>query len=123
MAEEESSPPPSPSAEGETEEICVDTLNMLKPEDVFVNGDADTSVAEDNSQDAMDVTLPDQVLPRKSSFMNKDGSRKPQGSRKKTVSFSSMPAERKIATGEFVVCLLHHLEPFINNMTHSVCCH
>lgn len=80
----------------ESQEVCITS----KPDDVFINGDSDEQVPEDEPQVPADTLLPEQVLPRKSSFMNKDGSRNTQ--RKKTVSFSSMPAERKIATGELV---------------------
>lgn len=79
-----------------------------KTEDVFLNGDKNVCVDvcdkedddedEDNAVFSSDTNLPDQVLPRRSSLMNKDGSRRPM--RKKTVSFSSMPTEKKIATGK-----------------------
>ncbi|BFZ05127.1 hypothetical protein BsWGS_08166 [Bradybaena similaris] len=78
-----------------------------KAEDVFLNGDNNVCEEEENEEDDddedeygvcnSDTNLPDQVLPRRSSLMNKDGSRRPI--RKKTVSFSSMPTEKKIATG------------------------
>ncbi|KAL5007407.1 hypothetical protein ScPMuIL_016213 [Solemya velum] len=78
----------------ESQEECI----TPKPDDVFVNGDSDEQPPEDEPQVSADTLLPGQILPRKSSFMNKDGSRNTQ--RKKTVSFSSMPAERKIATAQ-----------------------
>ena len=71
-------------------------------EDVFVNGNTD--IMEEDGKDSDDTQTPTEenysnepTMPRKSSFMCKDGSRTPP--RKKTVSFSSMPTERKIATG------------------------
>ncbi|XP_078331805.1 inactive phospholipase C-like protein 2 [Crassostrea virginica] len=72
-------------------------------EDVFVNGNTD--IMEEDGKDSDDTQTPTEenysnepTMPRKSSFMCKDGSRKPP--RKKTVSFSSMPTERKIATAQ-----------------------
>lgn len=78
-----------------------------KPEDVFLNGDNNVCDEENEEEDDdedeygvcnSDTNLSGQVLPRRSSLMNKDGSRRPI--RKKTVSFSSMPTEKKIATGK-----------------------
>ncbi|XP_046546164.1 LOW QUALITY PROTEIN: inactive phospholipase C-like protein 2 [Haliotis rubra] len=71
-----------------------------KPEDVFLNGDSNNKLEECEDQNTeCDSELPESVLPRRSSLMNKDaGNRRPQ--RKKTVSFSSMPTERKIATAQ-----------------------
>ena len=73
-----------------------------KQEDVFLNGDENTELDDDTSQVNLDPNLPDQVLPRRSSLMNRDAAsrRSQQPQRKKTVSFSSMPTERKIATGK-----------------------
>ncbi|KAJ8299404.1 hypothetical protein KUTeg_023464 [Tegillarca granosa] len=76
---------------------------LQKTDDVFVNGESDdmddNKDTDEDAQESLDnMALPEQIMPRKSSFMCKDGSRKP-GQRKKTVSFSSMPTERKIATG------------------------
>ncbi|NP_001191617.1 phospholipase C [Aplysia californica] len=86
-----------------------------KTEDVFLNGDntvRDDNVCEDDEEEDeedervengtcnLDTYSSDQVLPRRSSLMNrdKDGNRRPN--RKKTVSFSSMPTEKKIATAQ-----------------------
>ncbi|CAL1548204.1 unnamed protein product [Lymnaea stagnalis] len=81
-----------------------------KTEDVFLNGDNNVCLnaceEEDEEEDDdeengvcnSDINLPDQVIPRRSSLMNKDG--KKRSNRKKTVSFSSMPTEKKIATAQ-----------------------
>lgn len=81
-------------------------------EDVFVNGNTD--IMEDDVKELDDAQTPTEdnysnepTMPRKSSFMCKDGSRKPP--RKKTVSFSSMPTERKIATGRYFIRLLERI--------------
>lgn len=82
----------------EPRELCTE-----KQEDVFLNGNENAEAEEDDtSQVNLDPNLPEQVLPRRSSLMNRDAaSRRPQAQqRKKTVSFSSMPTERKIATGK-----------------------
>ncbi|XP_048779849.2 inactive phospholipase C-like protein 1 isoform X2 [Ostrea edulis] len=91
MAEENMTSAVSPETSGK---IC---------EDVFVNGGTD--IMDSDVKESDDVETPTEenhsnepVMPRKSSFMCKDGSRKPP--RKKTVSFSSMPTERKIATAQ-----------------------
>ncbi|GFO50704.1 phosphoinositide phospholipase c [Plakobranchus ocellatus] len=88
-------------------------IATVKMEEVILNGDNSVSVIvhdeeeeliedDDDEEDeygvfGTDSNLPDQVIPRRSSMMNKDRSRRP--ARKKTVSFSSMPTEKKIATG------------------------
>ena len=74
--------------------------SVLQVEEVFINGDSEdkTSSMDPSEQESMDTISVEPMLPRKSSFMSKDGSRR-HGNRKKTVSFSSMPTERKIATG------------------------
>lgn len=74
---------------------------VLQSEDVFVNGNSDSESKTESvtDQESLDTVPLDKTLPRKSSFMNKDGSRR-NVNRKKTVSFSSMPTERKIATGK-----------------------
>ena len=76
-----------------------ENTSVLQVEDVFINGDSEdkTSSNDPGEQEHMDTINVEPMLPRKSSFMNKDGSRR--HNRKKTVSFSSMPTERKIATG------------------------
>lgn len=76
-------------------------FDNLQPGDVFVNGNDDKDSKSEcaNDSENMDFIPTDKILPRKSSFMSKDGARR-NHSRKKTVSFSSMPTERKIATGE-----------------------
>lgn len=73
--------------------------SVLQVEEVFINGDSEdkTSSNDPGEQESMDTISVEPMLPRKSSFMNKDGTRR--HNRKKTVSFSSMPTERKIATG------------------------
>ena len=78
-------------------------ITTEKTEDVFVNGDANEKLeeCEEEPNTVGELDLPETVLPRRSSLMNKDGGRRPH--RKKTVSFSSMPTERKIATGEFYI--------------------
>ena len=76
-----------------------DQQNVVE-KDIFVNGDADDKHEESEPDPSNSLNIPEQVLPRRSSLMNKDGAgRRPQ--RKKTVSFSSMPTERKIATGKY----------------------
>ncbi|ESO87011.1 hypothetical protein LOTGIDRAFT_128120 [Lottia gigantea] len=76
------------------------TENVVeKTEDVFVNGDSDTKPEVSNNGTTNELTVPKQPLPRRSSLMNKDGHSK-RTPRKKTVSFSSMPTERKIATAQ-----------------------
>ena len=76
--------------------------------EVFVNGNNDNELKPEcsNDSEATDFLPTDKTLPRKSSFMSKDGSRRTH-SRKKTVSFSSMPTERKIATGKNSVINMH----------------
>jgi len=75
-------------------------LRDSQAEEVFVNGNSEQELKSECANDSpdMDFIPTEKILPRKSSFMNKDGSRRTH-SRKKTVSFSSMPTERKIATG------------------------
>lgn len=70
--------------------------------EVFVNGSSEKELKSEctNGSGNMDFIPTEKILPRKSSFMSKDGTRR-NHSRKKTVSFSSMPTERKIATGMF----------------------
>ncbi|XP_060068281.1 inactive phospholipase C-like protein 2 [Ylistrum balloti] len=87
----------------DTADSSLETNYAEKSEDVFVNGDTESEegakVIEYETQTSQEETnVSGQVMPRKSSFMNRDGSRKPI--RKKTVSFSSMPTERKIATAQ-----------------------
>jgi hypothetical protein len=101
MAEENMTSAVSPETSGK---LC---------EDVFVNGGTD--IMDSDVKESDDVETPPEenhsnepVMPRKSSFMCKDGSRKPP--RKKTVSFSSMPTERKIATGR---CFIKELQRMI----------
>ena len=74
--------------------------SALQVEEVFINGDSEDKISTNDhgEQESMDTISVEPLLPRKSSFMSKDGSRR-HGNRKKTVSFSSMPTERKIATG------------------------
>ena len=78
-----------------------DGSNREVSEEVFVNGESEVmgdrkETEEEDVQTSQDDTVSNEpMLPRKSSFMCKDG--RP---RKKTVSFSSMPTERKIATGK-----------------------
>ena len=76
-----------------------ENISVLQVEEVFINGDSEdkTSSNDPGEQEPMDSIIVQPMLPRKSSFMNKDGTRR--HNRKKTVSFSSMPTERKIATG------------------------
>ncbi|XP_055957983.1 inactive phospholipase C-like protein 2 isoform X2 [Patella vulgata] len=70
-----------------------------KPEDVFVNGDSGAKPEDLDIESTNELTVPKPSLPRRSSLMNKDGHSK-RTPRKKTVSFSSMPTERKIATAQ-----------------------
>ena len=77
-----------------------------KCSDVFLNGESenlDGTGDDDVSLENGDNSVSDKIMPRKSSFMNKSGARKPP--RKKTVSFSSMPTERKIATGQLLIII------------------
>lgn len=71
--------------------------DTIPVDEVFVNGDTSVTPSEDNVEDSMDANLPEKVLPRRSSLLKETTNRKTQ--RKKTVSFSSMPAERPITTG------------------------
>ncbi|GFR75162.1 phospholipase C [Elysia marginata] len=103
--------------EDETSDEIVNIANV-KMEEVILNGDKNVSVIvrdgeeedlleyEDEDEygvfrSSSDTNLPHQGIPRRSSMMNKDRSRRP--ARKKTVSFSSMPTEKKIATGKFKI--------------------
>lgn len=89
-------------ADEETKTFTEDTNNSdLQGGDVFINGNSDSESKNENSNDQenLDTLSLDKTIPRKSSFMSKDGSRR-NHNRKKTVSFSSMPTERKIATGK-----------------------
>ena len=94
-------------ADDEKEETIAEENIALEPsEDVFLNGEANgdaTCRAEDGEeegeeedQNGINDNLPGSVLPRRSSLMKKDASKRPQ--RKKTVSFSSV--DKKIATGK-----------------------
>lgn len=77
-----------------------------KCSDVFLNGESenlDGTGEDDVSLENGDNSVSDKIMPRKSSFMNKSGARKLP--RKKTVSFSSMPTERKIATGQLLIII------------------
>ncbi|KAL3841875.1 hypothetical protein ACJMK2_019970 [Sinanodonta woodiana] len=69
-------------------------------QNVFVNGDSleQNGVHGNTDKENLDTLSTEPTFPRKSSFMSKDGSRRP--TRKKTVSFSSMPTERKISTAQ-----------------------
>lgn len=89
-------------ADEETKTFTEDiNFSDLQAGDVFINGNSDCESKSEsvNDQENLDTLHLDKTLPRKSSFMNKDGSRR-NVTRKKTVSFSSMPTERKIATGK-----------------------
>ncbi|KAL4224626.1 Inactive phospholipase C-like protein 2 [Mactra antiquata] len=89
-------------ADEETKTSPEDKNNsVLQTEDVFINGNSDSESKTESvtDQESLDTVPLDKTLPRKSSFMNKDGSRR-NVNRKKTVSFSSMPTERKIATAQ-----------------------
>ena len=68
-------------------------------DEVFVNGDN-----ENESQNLLSLectSKPPQMIPRRSSLV-KDTSRRSKD-RKKTVSFSSMPNEKKVVNGELYV--------------------
>ncbi|XP_060582672.1 inactive phospholipase C-like protein 2 [Ruditapes philippinarum] len=89
-------------ADEETKTFAQDTnLSDLQGGDVFINGDSDDESKNEsaNDQESLDTLSCEKPIPRKSSFMNKDGTRRTHN-RKKTVSFSSMPTERKIATAQ-----------------------
>lgn len=89
-------------ADEETKTYAKDTnLSDLQGGDVFINGDSEDESKNEsaNDQESLDTLSFEKPIPRKSSFMNKDGTRRTHN-RKKTVSFSSMPTERKIATGK-----------------------
>ena len=66
-------------------------------DDVFVNGDAGT-IPDANLLHPEAGNLGDDPLPRRSSMIKNDGARRQ--ARKKTVSFSSMPTEKKIVNGK-----------------------
>lgn len=82
-------------ADGEEPES--NSVQLSGPGDeVFVNGDTDGSKGNNLLHPEYN-TMPDQVLPRRSSLV-KDANRRQQ--RKKTVSFSSMPNERSVVNGK-----------------------
>ena len=93
-------------ADEEKEEATVEeeTSAIESPEDVFLNGDTNEEATccgdEDDQEEIENGITDDDVLepglPRRSSLMKKDASRRPK--RKKTVSFTSM--DKKIATGK-----------------------
>lgn len=66
-------------------------------EEVFANGDEDSSRDSNSFLHPEYGSTPEQVMPRKSSLI-KDTSRRNR--RKKTVSFSSMPGERTVVNGK-----------------------
>ncbi|KAH3894174.1 hypothetical protein DPMN_018331, partial [Dreissena polymorpha] len=89
-------------ADEEIETLDANPNNTEIPfNDVFANGNNESEIKKECSDesDTFECMQSGIVLPRKSSFMSKDGSRRGH-SRKKTVSFSSMPTERKIATAQ-----------------------
>ena len=78
-------------------EIPSDTNNAS--DDVFVNGNSDNG--RNSALLHPDIcTLPEQVIPRRSSLV-KDMNRRGQGTHKKTVSFSSMPNEKIVVNGRY----------------------
>ncbi|KAK6191257.1 hypothetical protein SNE40_002991 [Patella caerulea] len=83
----------------QAESACVTENENEKSGDVFVNGDSGAKAEDIDVESTNELTVPKPLLPRRSSLMNKDGHSK-RTPRKKTVSFSSMPTERKIATGK-----------------------
>jgi hypothetical protein len=88
----------------EEEEDEHEPLDECAGEDVFVNGDGDEENCdaplreeeEEYEEEGQDGITDESGLPRRSSLMKRDASRRPK--RKKTVSFSSM--DKKIATGK-----------------------
>lgn len=74
---------------------------------IFVNGEEESGHVRNHSNLSADGNLRGQVLPRRSSLIKDAASRKHQ--RKKTVSFSSMPTERKITTGKYSDVMLWKL--------------
>ncbi|KAK6191256.1 hypothetical protein SNE40_002991 [Patella caerulea] len=83
----------------QAESACVTENENEKSGDVFVNGDSGAKAEDIDVESTNELTVPKPLLPRRSSLMNKDGHSK-RTPRKKTVSFSSMPTERKIATAQ-----------------------
>ena len=69
-------------------------------DEVFVNGESDVAKGENYLKPDYSGAMPAQPLPRRSSLM-KDASRRNQ--RKKTVSFTSMPNEKTVINGKFLV--------------------
>lgn len=82
--------------EGETHEMKTQPVS----EEVFLNGDSDTSRDNNLLHPEDNSTLPEQVLPRRSSLV-KDPNRRNQR-KTKTVSFSSMPNEKTVVNGKFI---------------------
>ena len=80
-----------------------------KCSDVFLNGESenlDGTGDDDVSLENGDNSVSDKIMPRKSSLMNKSRARRlPM---KKTVSFNSMPTERKIATGQLLIIIFSY---------------
>lgn len=121
-------------ADDEKEEtIAEENLALESAGDVFLNGDANGDAAcpaeengeeeeeeEDEDENGIIDSLPESVLPRRSSLMKKDAaSRRPK--RKKTVSFSSV--DKKIATGKENIspqCVFQSFFSFILRFKHSV---
>ena len=71
-------------------------------DEIFVNGDSSTdNTANNNLLHPEYNTMPEQVIPRRSSLVkDRDASRRTQ-QRKKTVSFGAMPNERTVINGEY----------------------
>lgn len=88
-------------------ETCSDVNNAdgVMEESVFVNGGSEEQRNSSFLQPEA-TTLSDSVIPRRSSLI-KDGMRRRGETRKKTVSFSSMPGEKSVVNGISNFYFLH----------------
>ena len=87
MADDRSASPVPPSPGGDS----------IPEDEIFLNGDSQNEKKNNLLHPGDNYCGPENPIPRRSSLV-KDGSRRTN--RKKTVSFSSMPAEKKIVNGE-----------------------
>lgn len=75
------------------------TVAPLNVDEVFTNGDMERTKSF-GSTNGDGTLLEQQKLPRRSSLIKDNSKRVTE--RKKTVSFSSLPNEKAIVTGEFI---------------------
>lgn len=89
-------------------------------EEVFANGDEDSSRDSNSFLHPEYGSTPEQFMPRKSSLI-KDTSRRNR--RKKTVSFSSMPGERTVVNGKLSNYFLLRLSSAYIRTLRDACIH